>query len=385
MSRCNGWTVGVLTASLDTARLRSGNSPHVEIKVSRRVLAGTLSGRLKMLEPVTTLGQLAHATDVPYWYLRAVVERKIDPYISLLRTKRDGTTRPISAPEPLLMTVQRWILHQLLPAIENHPASFAYQSERSIVDCARQHVGARWLVKMDIHNFFGTVTEQQVYRVFRDYGYQPLFALELARLTTRVVRSSGTRAPGYRYSTIPGYVSGSIGVLPQGGPTSGALANAVATRMDRRLAGIARTRGLTYTRYSDDLIFSATATWDREKSRDLISQVTAIAALSGFEIHRKKTRVVPPGARKVAVGLLVIDDGVRLLPEFRRKIEVHVRGVERNGFLAHAEHRGFDNPGSMINHVGGSISFALAVEPEWAGKMGNRWVAALEHSVTEHD
>ena len=336
-----------------------------------------------MSSTVTTLGQLAHETGVPYWYLRAVVERKTDPYISLVRTKRDGTTRPISAPEPLLMTAQRWILHNVLTAVDNHPASFAYQGERSITDCAREHVGARWFVKMDVHDFFGTITEQQVYGVFRRLGYPALFSLELARLCTRVVRSSSTRAPGYRYRSVPSYVSRSVGVLPQGGPTSGALANAVATRMDTILAGVARKRGLIYTRYSDDLIFSVSGptgeNWDRTRSRNLISQVTAIATLSGFQIHTKKTRIVPPGARKVAVGLLVTDDGVRLLPEFRRQIEVHVRGVEKNGVRGHAEHRGFIDSHTMINYVGGCISFACAVEPRWAENMQRRWRVALEH------
>ena len=325
----------------------------------------------------TTLGQLALATGAPYWYLRAVVERARDPYVSLLRTKRDGSTRPISAPEPTLMNVQRWILRNILCELPQHDASYAYRESRSIVDCAKEHVGARWLVKMDIHDFFGTVTEQKVYRVFRDLGCNALFSLELARICTRVVRRSTTRAPGLRYRVVPSYVSGTVGVLPQGGPTSGALANAVATRMDRALHGTSRRRGLTYTRYSDDLIFSTDGSWDREKSRDLISRVTAIAAASGFEIHKKKTHIVPPGARHVAVGLMIADDAVRLLPEFRRKIEVHVRGVERNGVVRHAQHRGFLDPTALVNYVGGCLSFARAVEEEWARRMQRRWLAAL--------
>lgn len=326
---------------------------------------------------VETLGQLANVTGAPYWYLRAVVERKRDPHISLLRTKRDGSTRPISAPEPTLMAVQRWILRGILGEVAQHDASYAYRESRSIVDCARAHVGARWLVKMDIHDFFGSVTEQQVYRVFRDLGCKALFSLELARICTREARTATTRAPGLRYRVVPSYVSRSIGVLPQGGPTSGALANAAATRMDRALYGSARRRGLTYTRYSDDLIFSTAGEWDRRKSRDLISQATAIAADNGFAIHRKKTHIVPPGARHLAVGLMVTDDDVRLLPEFRRKIEVHVRGVEKNGVIHHSEHRGFLDPTAMINHVGGCISFALAVEEDWAEGMRRRWLAAL--------
>lgn len=327
--------------------------------------------------PISSLGELALLTETPYWYLRSIVERRIDPYISLQRAKRGGGIRPISAPEPFLMNVQQWILRNVLCALTNHEASYAYQKRRSIVDCAAPHTGARWLVKMDIHNFFGTVTEQRVYRVFRNLGYKPLIALEMARLCTREGAKAGTRGPSLRYKAVPAYVSGTVGVLPQGAPSSGALANAVATRMDRTLSGASKSRGLVYTRYSDDLTFSAGDDFDRGQASDLISLVKGVAAAGGFEIHAKKTHVVPPGARHVVLGLLVTDNEVRLLPEFRRKIEVHVRGVEQFGVRAHTEHRGFDDPSSLISYVGGSISFALAVEPEWAGKMQQRWLAAI--------
>ncbi|PWF25743.1 reverse transcriptase family protein [Ancrocorticia populi] len=326
---------------------------------------------------VASLGELATLTETPYWYLRSIVERRTDPYMSLQRAKRGGGVRPISAPEPPLMHVQRWILHNVLDGLDEHSASYAYRRGRSIAHCAKAHVGARWLVKMDIHNFFGTVTEQRVYKVFRDLGYERLISLEMARLCTREEMKSSTRAPGFRYTAVPSYVSGTIGVLPQGAPTSGALANAVATRIDRALSGLLGDRGITYTRYSDDLTFSTRDGFDRVRASDLISQVTGVVQSCGFQVHKKKTHVVPPGARHVVLGLLVTENNVRLLPEIRRRIEQHVRGVEGFGVRHHADHRGFDDPSAMIGYVGGCLSFALSVDPDWAAPMYRRWMKAL--------
>jgi RNA-directed DNA polymerase len=90
-------------------------------------------------------------------YLRDVVTRRRDPYVSISRPKKNGKPRPISSPEPVLMDIQRWILGRILSACTPDDASYAYQRTRSIVDCASRHAGARWMVKLDIHDFFGSV------------------------------------------------------------------------------------------------------------------------------------------------------------------------------------------------------------------------------------
>jgi RNA-directed DNA polymerase len=99
------------------------------------------------------------------------------------------------------------------------------------------------------------VSERQVYRVFRGRGYSSLVSLELGRICTRVDGATVRRADT-RYTAIPLYSIEGPASLPQGGPTSGALANAVATPMDRALADLAEKQRFVYTRYSDDLVFS---------------------------------------------------------------------------------------------------------------------------------
>lgn len=329
--------------------------------------------------PILSLRHLAHLTGAPYLYLREIVQRSRDPYQTLSRPKRSGGSRHISAPEPMLMDVQRLILRRALRNLPHHPASYAYRQGRSILDCANQHLGARWMIKFDLHDFFGTINERDAYRVFLDRGYAPLVALELARLCTRSRTADWWGTADQRYQVIPTYAVNVVGHLPQGGPTSGAIANAVATPLDGALHQAATANGLVFTRYSDDFVFSSTDDFVRTHATHIIKKVRKIVEAHHFQLHEKKTRVVPPGARHIVLGLLIADR-VRLLPEFRRRIEVHVNGVTRYGLTPHAQHRRFRSVLSFISHVDGSLSFAKSIEREWAYRTAERWTAALERS-----
>lgn len=331
--------------------------------------------------PILSLRHLAQLTGVSYDYLREIVGRVRDPYLDIDRRKRDGGIREISSPEPVLMDVQRWLLHNVFSSVPMHPASFAYQRDRSIVQCAEQHVGAHWLVKLDLHDFFGSIQEKRIFDLLLRLGYSKLVSLEIARICTRL---RGPRDEGYQnfwaYNAIPSYVVGSQGVLPQGAPTSGALANTVASNLDAKLHDLAASRGLGYTRYSDDLTFSAGPDYDRKQATALIAQVRNIVRDQHFVLHEKKTHVVPPGARTVVLGLLVDSQGVRLLPEYKRRLQVHVRGVGKFGLVEHASHRGFESVLSFVNHVDGLIAFAAGVEREYAQHARGAWNDALARS-----
>jgi RNA-directed DNA polymerase len=329
---------------------------------------------------VYTLAHLAQLAGVSWRFLRDVVARNRDPYIEITRPKRDGTMRPIVSPEPVLMDTQRWLLHHVVCACDSHPASYAYQRQRSIVACAQLHVGARWLIKLDVHNFFGSVSERRIYRVFQQLGYPSLLCFELARLCTRWEGRGGSMRIPSRHGLEAPYPVEAEGSLPQGAPTSGALANAAMRPVDTELAAYAASSKLVYTRYSDDLTFSAVADFSRQDAIKVISQTAAALRCQGFDLHQAKTRIVPPGARHIVLGLLVDDAGVRLLSEFKRRLELHVRGVTKFGLAAHAGHRHFDSILSMVNHVDGGIAFAQSVEPAFAERLRDTWSEALAAS-----
>nr|WP_239091734.1 reverse transcriptase family protein [Streptomyces sp. SID14478] len=281
------------------------------------------------------------------------------------------------------MHVQRWILRDILNEVQPHPNSYAYFQGRSVLDCARKHLGAKWILKLDFHNFFESVTEVQVFKVFKGLGYQPLPAFELSRVCTRYagfvnhLDLEKYTADGGKYRVIHAYRKPYLGFLPQGSPTSGALANLVSRRLDERLSSIAMDAGLVYTRYADDLALSAGEHFSRAAARSVIGQISREITKSGFVVHGQKTRIIPPGGRKLILGLLVDGDEVRLSREFRTRVENHIRGVEKFGLQKHCSHRGFSSLFGLVNHVSGLISHAESVSRDWAQRMRERWDSAL--------
>jgi RNA-directed DNA polymerase len=279
------------------------------------------------------------------------------------------------------MLVQKWLVKKVLNCLNPHPDSYAYQLRRSIRACATRHLGARWLVKADLHDFFHSINERSVYRVFVSVGYSPLISLELARLCTRLsgralVDSSTSRQD---YPAIPNYHSTHLGFLPQGAPTSGALANLVARRLDERLSAYAVAHRLVYTRYADDLTFSSGGEFRRGHAAAILQKANLVTAECGFALHHRKSRIVPPGARKIVLGLLVDGDRIRIRKESRSRIITHVRGVEKFGLSAHRVKRGFSSSFSFILHVEGLLSFAQDVDGEWCAPIAFRWRAALNN------
>jgi hypothetical protein len=234
---------------------------------------------------------------------------------------------------------------------------------------------------MDIHDFFDNIDETRVYKVFHQLGYSPLVSIELTRICTRLpgfLAEYRTRAR--YYTSIPFYATDYQGWLPQGAPTSGALANAAAFPLDKKLSLIASQHSMAYTRYSDDLTFSATTSFSRGRATGLISQVGNVVRDEKFAIHNKKTRIVPPGARHIVLGLMLGTDRLQLLPGFKRRINVHIRGVDIFGLAQHAAYRDFHSIFSFINHVDGCLAFAYGIEPEYAQDARERWNRALAKS-----
>jgi RNA-directed DNA polymerase len=92
--------------------------------------------------------------------------------------------------------------------------------------------------------------------------------------------------------------------LPQGAPTSPALANLAADRLDCRLAGLAAACGARYTRYADDLVFSGPQPFARMVQRFYIA-VCAIALEEGFEVHTGKTRIMHQSVSQRAAGAVL--------------------------------------------------------------------------------
>jgi RNA-directed DNA polymerase len=327
------------------------------------------------LPPVLTLGHLAFHTDISYKWLRKIVSRQIDPYRTFYICKRSGGKRYISVPKPKLLKVQKWIDRFILSKGKDSPYSYAFKRGSSIIKCAEQHLGCKWLIKIDLRHFFESLSEIQTYRVFNEMGYGELLSFEMARLCTKVLPYNSRKYKKKRWNNwgksllIPDYSDSRVGHLPQGVPTSPKLANLIVSELDYKLSEIAKNFGLVYTRYADDMIFSTGINnFNRTKGYELVRQVYNILPKHGLRPHPQKVQIVPPGARKIVLGLLVDGPKITLTKLFRARLDCHLYYSSKDP-IKHAEKRGFHSVMGLKNYVNGLMSYAKQVNPEYLEKI----------------
>ena len=325
------------------------------------------------LPVIFTLRHLAKITAVEYAVLRATVERRRESanYRMFAVKKRSGGRRHIHAVTGDLFRVQQFINLELLQKMRPHPASYAFHADGGIRKCASVHCGARWLFQYDLENFFHALSESDAYGVFIKVGYRPLLAFELARLCTT------TRLPTHlKHHLLPKrlmastkayqfYVerTGATGVLPQGAPTSPMLSNLAAFDLDEKLTAFADLHGFVYTRYADDLTFSAGGELpERMSIGDIHRAVVGIIRKCSFRENTKKTRVAGPGSKKVVLGLLVDGPVPRLSRETYKRIDRHLHAAQKYGLVAVAAHEKFDSAIGFHNHLAGLIAFVKDVD-----------------------
>ncbi|ARW15284.1 RNA-directed DNA polymerase [Komagataeibacter europaeus] len=279
------------------------------------------------------------------------------------------------------MKVQRWITQAILSKAAAHSASVAFSKGDKLADAAAPHCGCKWLIKMDVRNFFESINEIAAYRVFRSLGYQPLVSLEMARISTRLAGWSPRRATNRwrvedwrhmerRWSEIEAYQayrddSGPLlGHLPQGAPTSPMLANLAMREFDAQAAAIAEQNGMIYTRYADDLSFSTDQPITKADCRRLIGTIYNLMGTIGLSPNVTKTRVSPPGARKIVLGLLVDGKKPRLSREFRALMRQHLHYLMKDGVgpVRHARARGFVSVAGFRNHLRGLATYARQID-----------------------
>lgn len=216
--------------------------------------------------------------------------------------KRSGGYRLIEAPKVILRAAQTKILAEILEQIATHSASHGFVPGCSIITNASPHVARQIIVKQDLDNFYVRIRFSKVVAIFRSIGYCREVAIWLARLCTS---SLPTNLPFPKGSTS------SFGIyranhLPQGAPTSPAIANLAAFSLDVRLAGLAKAFGANYTRYADDLTFSGSDSLQRSLFT-FLPLVKQIIKQEKFIGNKKKRKVVRKNQRQYVTGVVVND------------------------------------------------------------------------------
>ncbi len=312
------------------------------------------------LPALDTPQQLAEALGVTVPQLRGMAYHRDAAtslhYVRFTIPKRDGTERPIWAPKRRLKAAQRWVLHNIVERLPVHGAAQGFLVGRSTLTNAAAHVNSKVLLKMDIKEFFPTVTLRRVKGVFRRAGYRDGIATLLALICTEAPREI-VETEGKKY-----YVSLGPRCLPQGAPTSPAITNALCLRLDRRLAGLAAKLGWRYTRYADDMTFSLPAAHTgKPRLGALLGCVRRIVQAEGFEVKDDKTRVHRTGGRQSVTGLVVNGDGPPRSPrKLRRELRAAIHNLKNGKPL---------KEGESLSRLTGYAAYVYMTDPKLGKKL----------------
>ncbi len=230
-------------------------------------------------------------------------------YRYVLRAKRHGGVRVLEAPQARLKALQRRILTDILNHVPPwYTAAHGFVKGRSVRSFAGEHVGRAVVLRMDLADFFPSVSGARVQALLRTLGYPEPVADALGGLCTNTTPAAvfgAKRWPLLHAADLrDSQRLHKRAHLPQGAPTSPALANLCAWRLDCRLTGLADWAGAVYSRYADDLAFSGGA--DVAKRIDeYAAQIGAIAIDEGWRVQHHKTRIMGQSVQQRLTGLVV--------------------------------------------------------------------------------
>ncbi len=281
--------------------------------------------------------QLAHFLHIPRRVLFRWMRNISACYMPIDLPKKNGGTRQLHVPITPLKVSQRIILEEIVSRLPISSYATAYVKGTRLIDNASPHCSHRYLLKLDITDFFGSIRFDQIYSA--------------AFNTTRFPKQIGVMLTALCCHED---------ILPQGAPTSPALSNVVMRRFDDHIGEWCKQRGITYTRYCDDMTFSA----DRplfavyEKVRGMLNDM-------GLSLNEKKTHFVTRASRQSVTGLTV-NEKVSVSSEYKRDLRQQVHYALRFGFadaLSKRNDHAFQSADRYARHLIGRVRYVLQIEP----------------------
>ena len=349
------------------------DAPSADATASAGVISRESSSPLPRLPTVDALaaligvkaGQLDWLADVGGWNRRAR-PGPLHHYRYEWRARAGRTPRLLEIPSDRMLASQRMLLHELLALLPVHSSAHGFVPGRSAVTGARVHTGAAVVITLDLTTFFARVGAGEVYGALRRAGYGERVALALTGLVTNRVPPrviAAMPAGGGADERFALRQALAAAHLPQGAPSSPALANLCVRRLDARLEGYAARLDARYTRYADDLTFSGPPDLGR-RSEAFLRGVRRIVEAERHVINGRKTRVRTAARSQRVTGIVVNEHPALPRGEFDRlKAILHncvTSGPETQNRLQHPDFRA---------HLEGRLSWAKALDPAKAGRL----------------
>jgi RNA-directed DNA polymerase len=292
----------------------------------------------------------------------------VSHYQKFYMPKKSGGKRQISAPMPRLKKAQHWILENILNKVPLHHAANGFAVNRSIVTNAQPHVGKDLVLNMDVKDFFPSIHFKRVKGLLQKLGYSQKIATIISLICTEAPTEE-VSIDGKNY-----FVQKGNRVLPQGAPSSPAITNILCYKLDKRLQGLATKLNCNYTRYADDVSFSAGKDVDAQQ---LVWRIKKIMQDEGFTVHPDKIRIMRKGTQQEVTGVVVnkeLSVSRKKLRAFRALLH-NIKTKDSNGMQW--------GTGSLINSIIGYANFVKMVHPEKGNKFKKTIGTLFQNNLLE--
>jgi RNA-directed DNA polymerase len=303
---------------------------------------------------------LARETGLNLFDITRIVANAPVRYKTYTIPKRNGGTRLISQPARELKALQRVLVQHVLSDLPIHPSATAYRTGISIRSNAQAHVHNGPILKFDFEDFFPSITsaDWRSYCESRSLFDDP----DDIRISTNIFF--------HRYAGRP------LLRLAIGAPSSPMLSNVLMHEFDARISAAVGKDDVTYTRYADDLTFSAKRTGFLNHVRESLRSVMEEITLPRLKINDSKTVLATRKYKRQVTGLILSNDGTISLGH-RRKREIRAA-------LHHYMHGRLDFESQA--KLAGTLAFVKDVEPEFLSRLrlkyGGDLIAQLKSTVS---
>lgn len=296
------------------------------------------------LPVIESLSDLSEETKISKGMLYKISKNNSKNYIKYQIEKRNGKMREIASPSREVKGIQKWILRNILDKCNSTQYATAYIREKNILENLIPHQGNRYVLILDIVDFFGAIKYNKIFNVFKTIGYSD----HISHIFTN-------------FCTLDSK-------LPQGGVTSPALSNLVTIKMDRRIGGFCKSLNTTYTRYADDMTFSYFDTSNFSRIKNFTRKVLTE---NEFMINEDKTRILGPRRRKIITGLTLSDSGIRIGKRKKKYLRSKIYQLYINKFDADIEKNDSKSLKTIEKHIDGWLSFLNCVDKKTYHQLNN--------------
>lgn len=298
---------------------------------------------------------LAELLCISYKDLRSLTYHRdvvvLDHYFRYTVPKKSGGERNIAAPKSVLKHSQRKILELILDKIELSNNAHGFIKQKSVVTGANVHIKSpELLIKIDLENFFNTITFERVRGLFKSFGYSGFVASLLAMLCTYCERMP------IEIKGQTKYVKTSDRILPQGSPASPMITNIICRALDLKINLLADNYGFIYSRYADDMSFSFDRHLDNAEIKKILYQIQSIVYEQGFKINKEKTRYLRKNNRQAVTGIVINNDEIGVPKVWVKKFRAIIHNANK------LKEKG-EVPEEILNEISGMASWLIGVNP----------------------